>query len=362
MQTTVPIAAGRQAKVIGLLSVVMLALPPGRVDAQPPRVEFDVEYSVECLDVTPESFAGVYPDEKIVEMTLAATVWIVEGGEEDLHELTLAVTSPDRRMRVFDFLPQTQLESEVSGEISVVRSTESIRSLGASLNGHFAAPHGIVAAQASPSGNATATSRDELKESSQKIPAKTAVLISGTIDGGHGVLFKFKRSVQDSLEGTKQFTCRFIVPREWRGDWIRVACRARGHDRQLVFDKLVDVGRADFSVGLYLAGDRPAKQAALSLARAQGAFRALQREDESADQVDRLVRLVSDTRDRVGTSSAKLIPKPIKERARDWGWIDELSKKESDRELSPGQRLREARNALRWFAASDDSDHQSASR
>jgi len=104
------------------------------------------------------------------------------------------------------------------------------------------------------------------------VPPKQLFLASGTTNRGHGVFFKLKPSSQASLEGQKEFVCLFIVPKDWRGDYACIACRAKGYNRSL-WTRVEECGTAEVCVGLYLRGDPEARQAAKQLARAYETYR-----------------------------------------------------------------------------------------
>jgi hypothetical protein len=90
-------------------------------------------------------------------------------------------------------------------------------------------------------------------------------LASGTTDAEHGVFFKWRRSSQAALEGSREVTVRFLVPRGWRGDWVELGCESWTIHRNYLGEKLEPCGAAQAVVGLYLSGDAEAEQAANSL-------------------------------------------------------------------------------------------------
>jgi hypothetical protein len=271
------LTSGRQAKRVGVALLVAISLlSGGAVFAATPEVQFDTGYLVECRDVTPQAFALLHPREKVVEASLRVSVRLAKGEEKDIEELQFELTSPAERLRVVDFLPRTQIESESIDGIEVVKTTESIHSLGAgvgttlSFSGGAGGAHGTVLTQALPNANANSTHRKELKETSKKLPPGKAVIISGTLENEHGVFYKLRRSATDSFEGTKLLSFRFVVPADWRGDWVVLSSEARGRTRRNYFFKSVAaVGESKAFIGLYLAGDETAERAALGLAEAQ---------------------------------------------------------------------------------------------
>ncbi|HEV3006528.1 MAG TPA: hypothetical protein VGX78_18810 [Pirellulales bacterium] len=249
--------------------------------APQPRVEFDLGYLVECHDVTARGFALSHPDEKVVEADLQISVRLAQGEERDLEQLLFEITSPAGRLRVVDFLPKTQIETEMDGGIEVTKTTETTRTFGATAGSGFSLstaadhPHSITTAGILPSANANAstTHRNELKETSKKTPPGTAVVVSGTMDNEHGVFFKLKRSTKGSFEGTKVVSFRFVVPADWRGDWVVVSAQARGMVKRSLFFKSVEpCGETKAFVGLHLAGDAEAERAASDLAESQALY------------------------------------------------------------------------------------------
>ncbi len=244
-------------------------------DAAPPKVSFDLRYLVECHDVTPQAFALLHPDEKVIEADLRVSVRLLQGSEADLEELQFELTSPAERLRVVDFVPKTQIENDTVDGTEVVKTTETMQSLGAGIGTTltFGAGsgnvHGNVVTQALPTGNASATHRKELKETTKLIPPGKVVVASGTLENEHGVFFKLRRSAKTSFEGTKLLSFRFVVPANWRGDWIVLSCSAKARVKHYFFKTIEQVGTAKAFVALYLAGDAEAERAGLELAEDQ---------------------------------------------------------------------------------------------
>lgn len=279
--------SGRQARRFGIGLLLAISLLSGRAVAATPEVQFDTGYLVECRDVTPQAFALLHPREKVVEASLRVSVRLAKGDEKDIDELRFELTSPAERLRVVDFLPRTQIESESIDGIEVVKTTESIHTLGAgvgttlSFSGGTGSAHGTVLTQALPNASANTTHRKELKETTKKVPPGKAVIISGTLENEHGVFYKMRRSAAGTFEGTKLLSFRFMVPADWRGDWVVLSSEARGQARRHYFFKSVAVvGESKAFIGLHLAGDEKAARAALGLAEAQEQYFATQAPEE----------------------------------------------------------------------------------
>ncbi|MBI2826847.1 MAG: hypothetical protein HYX69_19405 [Planctomycetia bacterium] len=245
------------------------AAKPVRAAAPPPRVAIDIGPAVECRDVTPADFTAAHADEKIVEATFRLSVLLLSGREEQLDELRLAIDSPERRLRVVDFQPRSELASELAGDVEVSATDEKTQSLNASLGGVVSGGQGPVRAQAAPAAGVGVTQNRGSKETFHRLSPKQLVVAAGTTGGEHGVLFKWRRTTQAAVEGSREVTCRFRVPKTWRGDWVLVSCDVTGRHRNYLGEKIEPCGQARLYVALHLAGDADAQQAARELADAQ---------------------------------------------------------------------------------------------
>ncbi len=255
--------------------------PPVRGD-EPVEVQFDCRPAVACRDVTPPEFRDAHPQEKVVEAVVRVSVRASHGNPDHIQELLFELRGPQRRMRVLDFCPMNQFESEATDPIQVTNIVEDSHSVGISLGGKASAPVGEVKIEAAPQASLGKSKRNVVTESWKKRPPQRAVVISGTTNDGYGVFYKFKPSSQSSLEGVKELTCRFAVPANWRGDWLLLSCRASG-DRLKYFVKTTTNcgGRRDV-LGLYLAGDPEAQEAAEQLSHVQAEIRGSAPSDDEA--------------------------------------------------------------------------------
>jgi hypothetical protein len=234
--------------------------------ADPPLVQFDCGPAVVCRDVTPVDFALSNPDEKVIEATVEISTRVSGGPAEDLRQLVYEVESP--YVRIFDFSPRTQLSSEFVEPIQIVKTVGKNRTVGGAVTGTMAAPIPLPI-NAQPMASLGTNEQNSVREEMRKMPAKIPVIISGTFGQQQGVFFKFKQSNQTSLEGVRKLTCSFVVPRDWRGDYLLLSCKASGLRTRYLIKGVHSCGDARFVVGLYLEGDSKAKQAALALAATQ---------------------------------------------------------------------------------------------
>lgn len=229
-----------------------------------PRIAFDVSYTVECRDVTPDQYAESNPDSKIVEARFQVSTLIRRGEEEDVKQLMYVIRSIERRLSVVDFEPRTQVTSEISEPIQIVDSDEKSTSLDASVSVRISALAGVDLA---PSAGGSRLNRRNLEQKYSKLPPKQLLIASGTTNRRHGVFFKLKPSSQASLEGQKEFVCLFVVPKLWRGDYACVECSAKAVSKT-PWAAVEDCGSNKVLVGLYMQGDAEAREAARRLALA----------------------------------------------------------------------------------------------
>ncbi len=232
------------------------------------EVTFDLPESIECRDVTPPEFAAGHPTMKVIEAKLRISARIVQGSEAEIVDFLYIITSPDRRMRIQDYLPNTMLESEFVGDqIEVTEASEDAKA--ASAEAHVAYQvFGL-------SGNATKGTKKSESNRYKQIAPKALVLASGTTDRGHGVFFKLRPSRAASLEGAKEFMMLATVPKSWRGDWCTVSCAARANKKSFFTTSIVPAGVEQVQIGLHLLGDPQAAELADGLRKVQGAHAAV---------------------------------------------------------------------------------------
>lgn len=251
------------------LTLVLYVPPDSSANAVEPVLGFDFGRTIACRDVTPAEYAEAYPDERIVECTLKLSVSLDSGALDDVESIRVEIADSDRRLRVYDFSPSTRLESALAGNIEWTKTTEAGHEFGVSLGGELPACIGDVVANVTPSVSAGKTGRETITEKQTRVAPQQAVIASGTIDHEHGVFFTLRPSPQASLEGVHEFTVQFIVPRDWRGDAVRVSCRASGKQKVLWMTQEKIWGEQASGVALYLAGDVEARRVAERRVRQQ---------------------------------------------------------------------------------------------
>lgn len=242
-------------------------------------VRFDVVPVVECRDVTSAEFAAVNPHERLCEARFQVSSLIPRGDEDELVQYLYRIESPHRGFVVADYLPQTTLATDVAKNLSVEKHRETRHDLGISISGHY----NNLAQGSASAGNGRIVKSSVRYE---LLPPLELLASSGTISRGSGVYFKLRPSRRTSLEGAKEFVLVLRVPREWRGDYVRVDCEAVGRQTHLLpaIESEKVWGAASFLVALYAEGDVEAQQAAAALALAEQELR------DAVDHAEKQIR------------------------------------------------------------------------
>jgi len=249
------------SKWLALAMLLCLASGSGTVRAENPSVAFDFARMIEC----PQVDSGEMAEEsrmKLVELKLRLSVRLLSGQIGDVEEIRVEISDCDEQIHVHDFAPATRLESQLSGEIAWTKTTETGKRWGASLGGEAPIVLSDVVAHVTPTINGGVSRREVVSETQQRLPPKQVVVVSGTIRQTHGVFFKLRPSGHSSLEGVHELIVRFIVPKTWRGDSMKVCCSANGTQKMLWLEQPSTWARTCDSVVLYLAGDQKAQEAA----------------------------------------------------------------------------------------------------
>jgi hypothetical protein len=254
----------RSARLGLSLAVLASIVPPA--NAGSPRVRFDTDSVVGCVDVTPLEFAEANPGEKLVEASFLISTLIGPGDSDAELQHLYTIESRQRTMQVEDYEPKTTLAADVVGHMLIENKNEKGKSIGLNLSGSYDK-------YAAGTASAGIDSKNGVITKYEKLPPLEVVAASGPIRRGSGVYFKLKPSSQTSLEGAQAFVAVFRVPATWRGDYIHIHCEAwsvaKGLPSPFTSNEPVRVGGGDFFVALHLEGDVEAKAAALQFSRAE---------------------------------------------------------------------------------------------
>ncbi len=195
-------------------------------------------------------------DEKWIEIRLPISTSLAPNMLPRVSELSFTFDLPSREFQVVDYLPQTTLDSRYAAPI--VKKESENRQLGVSVNGaDFLQSLGTAVIGTAALGQSSST-ETQLK------PPSEAIVVSGTVQRGHGVNFKLRPSSGTSLEGAHELLIVARVPSAWRGDVARVRCQATASASGdwLHSEAGGTLSSSVFLLGLHLAGDADAQTAA----------------------------------------------------------------------------------------------------
>ncbi len=197
-----------QAALVWALALKLSAGSPAV--AADTRVVFDIPDKLECRDVTPETCAKAHPQLKVVEAKFRISASFVDGTEDSIVDFVYMITSPELRLKILDYLPNTTLESTLTDDtIEVADTTE---------NSDAKTEDAKVAYRVLTLGTSrTQTAKKTESDHYKQIVSKALVLAAGTTHREHGVFFKLRPSKGTSLEGGKEFTFWPSSPRAGEG-------------------------------------------------------------------------------------------------------------------------------------------------
>ena len=242
--------------------VWIVGLAAAHCEAADAKVIFDIPSKVECRDVTPEKCAKLHPDLKVIEARFRISAGFVQGDESSTEDFIYMISSPELRMKVLDFLPNTTLESTAAGDrIEVTDQTENTDV----ASGEAKVSYSLI----SLNGSKSVTNKKSESNHYERVAPKKLVLASGTVNRGYGVFYKLRPSSGVSLEGEKEFVLLCIVPKGWRGDWCTVTCSSRARKKTSVSTKSIQTGIEQAHVGIFLVGNQDASRLADELTLVQ---------------------------------------------------------------------------------------------
>ena len=231
-------------------------------------IRFDSGLVVECLDVSPEAFVQKNPDFRIFEARFCISANFLQLSPREVGYINYHLHLPST-VDLKDYIPRTQLDTDVVGQIDSKRSVSSKSGLviafegGAKVNYHIP----FVGEAGVNRGGSRQTSKSEEFSTDVEmklLPPKQTVITSGTEDRRQTVYFKLAPFSQTTLEGEKVFVCLFAAPKNWAGDCAALTC-----EFELNYNK--DKKRLMSSpivIGLYPSGNAEAKMKIEAMAKA----------------------------------------------------------------------------------------------
>ena len=311
------------------------------VQAEAPRVHFDMPFAIACRDVSSPEFAAANPGEKLIEARFEISSLLIAGKERDLTQYFIRIESPQRTLAVVDYLPKTLHESQHAKPISVQETDEKNASIGINLAGQYEMITGAGV-------NAGLGSKKISCVKSELLPPLETVAASGTLLRGSAVFFKLKSSPRNLLEGAREYALVLRVPAEWRADYVHVRCQADGLERAFVssLNQQVSCGRRDFLVALYLEGDVAARETAEAFARREAQLRTSARSGQKQSSATPAKRSAADAESWLPrvlygqseqTALPRQLPQPIERALQDFA-----EARSQLRSLSAGESARSA--------------------
>lgn len=246
------------------ITVALMALVPSvEILAQDPVVDFDTDSVVGCSVVAVDAAEST----KTIEVQLRISTLLREGEETDINSLVYEVYShPMRKIcRVVDYAPRTSLYADAIDPILVIDTSEDKTEQMVEGRARYVTEVGELAGTIEKKRSTATTSNAEYR----KLPAKSLLLASGTIQQRTGVFFKLRPNPQTSLQGERDFSFLLEVPATWRADYFEVRCEARGNSKEWgFFGGRTECGWESFCVCAFLSGDAEAESAAKAAAQA----------------------------------------------------------------------------------------------
>ena len=234
-------------------------------------IVFDVPATLAAVDVTASPTAGCSPPsgdgDRIVELRLPVSVRFDAVSERDLVVCQFEATCLSGAATVIDYNPKTTVEPRFEGDVEISRGQEQSAALSVS-----ASPMSDML-KTSASGNIG--TKESASVRYKLTPPVDQVSAAGTIHRATGVYFKLRPSPRRSLEGGQELVLWLRVRANWRSDLLLVRCHAVGvtGDDLLTGRETGVLGRADFQVPVYEAGDASGRDVADRYVRAEETFR-----------------------------------------------------------------------------------------
>ena len=200
----------------------------------PPTVQFDLPKRLVARQVIDATQPTYY---RLIEVTVPVTARVAGGDVSEIQEINIEIDGVCDALVVHDFAPQTTLGTEHAGDIQVTTTSEQARTFDASLGGQSPIPIGDVVAQVTPTMSGGTKNRTAETKTTSRLAPKRPIVVSGTLNEGHGAFFQLRPSSQTTLEGQHQLSVVFRVPDQWSAGHLDVRCWARGERQILWFDQ-----------------------------------------------------------------------------------------------------------------------------
>jgi hypothetical protein len=220
------------------------------------QVVFDVNSVVPARSADSIGIMARMPQSRFVEVRLETSALFQPAWANAIQEITVSAISRHDDVRVADYFPRTEMQTDVFGPMQVAVDSERFREGGIQgLGGYPGA--GSVSGFAYQMENGQQTVHFAQK------PALEMVTTAGTLQRQQGVYFKQRQSSQTTLEGSRIFRIIFEVPETWRADLLDITMEAVGYEHPKSRRSVV-LSSQRFVVAVYQERDEVAARAAVN--------------------------------------------------------------------------------------------------
>lgn len=220
------------------------------------QVVFDVNSVVPARSVESIGIMARMPQSRFVEVRLETSALFQPAWANAVQEITVSAISRHDDVRVADYFPRTEMQTDVFGPMQVAVDSERYREGG--LQGLGGYP-GV----GSVSGFAYQMEGGQQTVHFAQKPALEMVTTAGTLQRQQGVYFKQRQSSQTTLEGSRTFRVIFEVPDTWRADLLDVTMEAVGYEHPKSRRSVV-LSSQRFIVAFYQERDEVAARSAIN--------------------------------------------------------------------------------------------------
>lgn len=234
---------------------------------QNPAAEDPVRFDVPALLAVCETplMAGELPDEGVIEIVVPISCWVQPEDRQNFQEFRFDIEWNRSIYPLADYSPRTLMQSPIEGVVAIEQKKESQFKVGVD------AKSPVLTLQ--PAAHLEGGSQQSETTRFGEIPQHEMLVASGTIQRGTGAFFRYHPSRQFALEGGREVTLFYRVPRSWRAGILRVSCQANGQRKRFAGIREPVAVQSVFVVPVYLHGDPAARDLAVELVRKEQILR-----------------------------------------------------------------------------------------
>lgn len=235
-------------------------------DAQTMQTKFDVPAMIEAHLIVDEYLIDPEdPYEQLIEVVVPVSCWVDQRYRDNIDEFRFDIYWHRGQYPIADYSPRTLLQSPLNGTIAIEkRDDQTLRVGGDAIVPTPVTSVGTRLEKSAVSGQITRF---------EEIPKHDLLVASGSVNRGTGVFFRFHSAKQFSLEGGRELSLVYRVPKSWRGGILRVDCLGLGKIKRFGGYSEDLRSNVSFIVPTYLKGDRQAQQASIAYVQQEQTLR-----------------------------------------------------------------------------------------